>query len=79
MDDALYKCDSGVVENIKEVATEDSAIAASNDTVLEVDDCLDMVSLSKSCPNDLTGTHDEERLKEANSGVARYKLIPVPK
>ena len=45
---------------------EDSAAAALNDTFLDVDGCSDMVNLSKSSPNDSTGTRGEAGLKEEN-------------
>ena len=46
------------------------------DTVLDVDGCSDMFSLSKIFPSDLIGTCNE---KELTSVVEGCKWIPVPK
>jgi len=42
MDDCPYKCDSGVVVNIEEVAAKDSTAAASDEVVWDVCGCSAM-------------------------------------
>ncbi len=62
--------------NIVRVAVGGSTAAISDDTVLDVDGCPDILSLSKIFPSDSTGTCDEGRLTSDEEG---YRVIPVPK
>ena len=48
----------------------------SDDTVLDVDGCSDISSLSKIFPSDSTRTSDDGRLISDEEG---YKVIPTPK
>jgi len=58
------------------MATGISTVVVSVDTVVDVDGCLDMFSLSKRFPSDSIGTCDE---KELTFVVEGCKWIPVPK
>jgi len=61
--------------NIVGVTAGSSAIAVSDDTVLDVDGCLDISSLSKRLPSDSTGASDGGRLISDEEG---YRVIPTP-
>jgi len=53
MDRTPYKCDSGVVVNIEEVATEDSVVAVTDGTVWDVDSAI--VKFPNKLPNESMG------------------------
>jgi hypothetical protein len=52
-----------------------SVVAVSDDTVLDVDGCSDISSLSKRFPSDSTGASDGGRLISDEEG---YRVIPTP-
>ena len=52
-----------------------STIAASDDTVLDVDGCSDICSLSKRLPSDYTGASTGGRITSDEEG---YRVIPTP-
>ena len=52
-----------------------SAVDMSDDTVLDVDDCSDISSLSKRLPSDSTGASAGGRLISDEEG---YRVIPTP-
>jgi len=53
MDGTPYKCDSGVVVNIEEVAIEDSFVAVTDGIVWDVDSTI--VKCPNKFPNESTG------------------------
>ena len=53
MDRTPYKCDSGVVVNIEEVATEDFVVAVTDGTVWDVDSAI--VKCPNKCHNEFIG------------------------
>ena len=52
-----------------------SVVAVSDDTVLDVDSCSDICSLSKRLPSDSTGAFAGGRLTSDEEG---YRVIPTP-
>ena len=64
----------GTPTNIVGVAAGSSAVAVSDDTVLDVDGCSDISSLSKIFPSDSTGTSDSGRLISDEEG---YRVTPT--
>ena len=61
--------------NIVGVAAGGSAVAVSDDTVLDVDGCSDIFSLSNRFPSDSTGTSNGDGL---TSDVEGNRVIPTP-
>lgn len=61
--------------NIVGVIAGSSAVAVSDDTVLDVDGCSDISSLSKRFPSDSTGASDSGGLISDEEG---YRVIPTP-
>ena len=61
--------------NIVRVTAGSSAVAVSDDTVLDVDGCSDILSLSKRLSSDSTGTSSCGRLTSEEDG---YRVIPTP-
>ena len=67
---------NGTPANIVGVTAGSSAVAVSFDTVLDVDGCSDILSLSKRLPSDSTGTSTGGRL---TSDVEGNRVTPTPK
>ena len=65
-----------MLANIVGVTTRSSAATVSDDTVLDVDGCSDISSLSKIFPSNSTGTSDDGRIISDEEG---YRVIPTPK
>ena len=61
--------------NIVGVTAGSSAIVVSDDTVLDVDGCSDISSLSKRLPSNCIGASDGGRLISDEEG---YRVIPTP-
>ena len=61
--------------NIVGVTAGSSVVYVSDDTVLDVDGCSDISSLSKRLPSDSTGASDDDRLIFYEEG---YRVIPTP-
>ena len=59
--------------NIVGVTAGSSAVVMSDDTVLDVDGCSNISSLSKRFPSDSTGASDNGRLISDEEG---YRVIP---